>query len=69
MDNKRKKYYAQSDEPEDAEVDCKGKSFKPISKFYCHKCHGYGHYVVDCKKPKFDNNNENSRIYRNINHA
>ena len=31
---------------------------------YCHNCHGYGHYVVDCKKPKFDNDNTNSRIFR-----
>ena len=45
----------------------KSKSFKPISNFYCHNCHGYGHNVVDCKKPKFDNDNENSRMFRDIN--
>ena len=38
-------------------------------KFYCHNCHGYGNYVVDCKKPKFDNDNANSRIFRNTNHV
>ena len=43
--------------------DCIGKSFKPITNFYCYNCHGYGHKVVDCKKPKFDN----SRMFRNTN--
>ena len=44
-----------------------GKSFKPISKFYCHNCHGYGHNAVDCKKPKFDSDNANSRVFRDTN--
>lgn len=48
---------------------CKGKSFKPISNFYCHYCHGYGHYVAYFKKPKFDNDSANSRIFRNTNHV
>ena len=57
------------DEVENTKNDCIGNSFKPISKFYCHNCHGYGHNVVDCKKPKFDNNNTNSRMFRNTKHA
>ena len=69
MDNKRKESYAWCDEPEETEVDCKGNSFKPISKFYCHNCHGYGHYVLDCKKSKVDSNNANSRMHRNTNHV
>ena len=43
------------------------KPFKPILYFYCHNCHGYGHNVVDCKKPKFDNDNANSRMFRDTN--
>ena len=69
MDNKIKESYVWCDEPEGTEVNYKGKSFKPISKFYCHNFHGYGHYAIDCKKPKFDNNNANSRMHRNTNHA
>lgn len=41
--------------------------FKPISIFYCHNCHGYGHSAIDCKKPKFDSDNENSKMFRNTN--
>ena len=44
--------------------DCIGKSFKPIINFYCYNCHGFGHKEVDCKKPKFDSNNSNSRMFR-----
>ena len=51
------------DEPRHIEDDCKGKSFKPISNLYSHNCHGYGHNVVDCKKSRFDNDNENSRMF------
>ena len=68
MHKKRKESFAWCDEPKDIEDDCKVKSFKPISKFYCHNCHGYGHYAVDCKKPKFDSDNANSRMHRNTNH-
>ena len=42
--------------------DCTGKSFKPITNFYYYNCHGYGHKVVDYKKPKFDGNNVYSRF-------
>ena len=35
------------DEPRHIEDNCKGKSFKPISKFYCHNCYGYGHNAVE----------------------
>ena len=42
------------DEPRHIEDDCKGKSFKPISNFYCHNCHGH-------------NDNANSRMFRNTN--
>ena len=66
----RKKSHARCfsfDEPRHIEDECKGKSFKPISNFYCHNCHGYGHNVVDCKKPKFDNDNTNGRMLRNTN--
>ena len=44
-----------------------GKPFKPISKFYCYNCHGFGRNVVDCKKPKFDSNNANRIMFRNTN--
>ena len=37
--NKRKESHAQYDELEHTEENCKGKSFKPISNFYCHNCH------------------------------
>ena len=47
--------------------DCTGKPFKPITNFYCYNCHGYGHKEVECKKPKFDGNNANSRMSRNTN--
>ena len=67
--NKRKESHPWCDELEHVGDDCKGKSFKPISKFYCHNFHEYGHYVVDFKKPKFDSNNENSRMFRNTNHV
>ena len=55
------------DEHGHIEDDCKGKSFKPISKFYCHNYHGYGHNAVDCKKPRFDNDNANIRMFRDTN--
>lgn len=45
--------------------DCTGNYFKPITNYYCYNYHGYGHKVVDCKKPKFDSYNGNSRIFRN----
>ena len=65
-----KESHAWCDELEHTEGEYKGKSFKHISNFYCHHCHGYGNYVVDCKKPKFDsNNNTNSRMSRNTNNA
>lgn len=47
--------------------DCTSKSFKPITNLYCYRCHGYGHKVVNCKKPKFDSDNENSRMFRKTN--
>ena len=49
--------------------DCIGKSFKPIINFYCYNCHSYGHKAIDCKKPKFDSNNANSRMFKNTNHV
>ena len=48
-------------------INCVGKSFKPITNFYCYNCHGFGHKVVDCKKPRFDSNNRNSRMFRDNN--
>ena len=47
--------------------DCTSKSFKPITNFYYYNCHGFGHKIVDCKKPKFDSNNRNSRMFRDTN--
>lgn len=44
-----------------------GKSFKTITNLYCYNCCDYGHKEVDCKKPKFDSNNANSRMFRNTN--
>ena len=64
----RKESHAWCDELEHIEGECKGKYFKHISNLYCHKCHGYGHYVVDCKKPKIDSNT-NSRMFRDTNNA
>ena len=46
---------------------CIGKSFKPITNFYCYNCHGFGHKAVNCRKPKFDSNNSNSRMFRDTN--
>ena len=69
MNNKRKESFAWCDEPKDTKVNREGKSFKPISKIYFHNCHGCGNYVVDCKKPKFNNYNTNSRMCRNTNHV
>ena len=46
---------------------CTSKSFKPITIFYCYKCHGFGHKKVDYKKPRFDSNNRNSRMFRDTN--
>ena len=42
-----------------------GKSFIPITNFYCYNCHGCGDKAVECKKPKFNCNDTNSRMYRN----
>ena len=42
----KKDSHAWCDELEHIEGECKGKSFKHISNFYCHNCHGYGHYAV-----------------------
>ena len=47
--------------------DFTGKSFIPITNFYCYNCHGYGHKEIECKKPKFGGNNANSRMSRNTN--
>ena len=44
--------------------DCVGKSFKPLSG-YCYNCHGFVHRAIECKKPKF--NNDNSRMFRGTN--
>ena len=48
-------------------IDCIGKSFKPITNFYFYNCHCYTHKEVDYKKPKFDSNNANIRMFRNTN--
>ena len=47
--------------------DCIGKSFKPITDFFCYNCHGFGHKVVNCEKFIFDNSNSNSRMFRGTN--
>ena len=44
---------------------CIDKSFELITNLYCYNCHGYGHKVVECKKPKFVDDNKNSRMFRN----
>ena len=66
---KGKKSHAWCDELEHTEGEYTSNSFKIISNFYCHNYHGYGNYAVDCKKPKFYTNNENSRMFRNTNHV
>ena len=38
-----------------------------IKNFYCHNCHGIGHTVIDCRKPKYDNDKRNSRMSKNTN--
>ena len=57
----------ESHELEHIRDNCKDMSFKPILNFCCHNCHGYGHHAIDCKKPKFDNDNGNSRMFRDTN--
>ena len=47
--------------------DCTSKSFKHVTNIYCYNCHGFGHREIDCRKPKFDNNSRNSRMYRDTN--
>ena len=47
--------------------DCIGNSFKLITNFYYYNCHSFGHKAVDYKKPKFDSNNGNTRMFRNTN--
>ena len=47
--------------------DCTGKFFKPITNFYCYNCHGFGHKAIDCKKPKFVDDNKNSKMFKDTN--
>ena len=44
---------------------CTSNSFKPITNFYFYNFHGYGYREIDCKKPNFVSNNENSRMFKN----
>lgn len=46
--------------------DCKNNSIKHVIDFYCYNFHGNGHKAIDCKKPKFNNNDRNSRISTNL---
>ena len=43
-----------------------GKSFKPLSS-YCYNWHRFVHRAIECKEPRF--NNDNSRIFRGTNHV
>ena len=43
------------------------KSFKHVKIFYLYNFHGIGHKVNDYRKPKFDNDNRNSRMLRSTN--
>ena len=45
---------------------CTNKSFNHVMDFYFHNCHGMGHRVIDCRKPKYDNDRRNSRMSGNI---
>ena len=47
--------------------DCKNKSLNHVKDIYCHNCHGMGHKAIDCRKPKYDNDRRNSRMFRNTN--
>ena len=47
--------------------DCTNKAFNHVKKFYCHNYHGIGHNASDCRKPKYDNDKRNGRMFRNIN--
>ena len=44
--------------------DCTNMTFNHVKDFYCH---GMGHNALDCRKPKYDNDRINSRIFRNTN--
>ena len=47
--------------------DFKNWSFNHVTTFYCHNCHDIGHRVIDCRKPKYENDRRNSRMSRNTN--
>ena len=44
--------------------DCTGNSFKDVKDFYCYNFHGISYRDNDCRKPIFDNDNRNSRMFR-----
>ena len=46
---------------------CTNKSFNHVTDFYCHNCHAMGHKEIDCRKPKYDNDRRNSRMFGNTN--
>ena len=46
--------------------DCTNKSFIHVTNFYCHNYHGVGHKEIDCKKPKYDNDKGNNRMYGSL---
>ena len=48
---------------------CKSKSFNHVINFYFHNVHGMGHKEIDCKKPKYDNDRRNGRMFENTNLA
>lgn len=49
--------------------DCTNKSFNHVKYFYSHNFHGMSHKAIDCRKPKYDNDRRNSRMFGNTNPA
>ena len=45
--------------------DCTNKSFNHVKDFYCHNFYGMGNSAIDCRKPKYDDDRRNIRMFRN----
>lgn len=46
---------------------CTNKSFNNVKDFYCHNFHGMGHKAIYYRKPKYNNDRRNSRMFKNSN--
>ena len=47
--------------------DCTNKSFNHVKDSYCYNFHGMGHKEIGFRKPKYDNDRINSRMFGNTN--